>query len=441
MNTQYLKVKLHNKEVKIGILGLGYVGLPLALTYIQKGFSVIGFDIDQEKINKLCTGENYIIDVDDEKLKYAIQSKLLLPSNNPECLKNTDVIFICVPTPITRNRVPNIEYISSAAEIINNNMTKGKIIILRSTSYPGTTEEIIGEILNKAGYKIDSDYYLAFSPERIDPGNTKWTSDNTPIVLGGVTKKSGEIAELVLKSAIQNVHCVSSAKVAEMEKLLENIFRSVNIALMNELAQMCDRMGDINIWEVIESASTKPFGFMPFTPGPGIGGHCILVDPYYLAYRAKGYDFHSEFIELAAKTNEDMPHYVRDLIVRALSENGKNIQKCKILFLGVAFKKNVNDMRNSPAIRIMKLLSEIGNPSILYSDPFIPEVRFNGSTLHSVELQKTTISNFDCIVITTDHQKFNMDNIAEKAEIVIDTRNALKNRNVKGKYYLVGGGR
>ena len=439
MNTQELQKRLKAKELTIGIIGLGYVGLPLAMTYTQKGFTVYGFDTDYEKINKLKEGKNYIIDVDDEKLKQSITDKLFIPSDSSACLRNADCIFICVPTPITKNRVPNTDYIQSAADVVADVMSLGKIVILRSTSYPGTTEEIIENTLKSAGYVIDKDYYLAFSPERIDPGNTKWTSDNTPIVVGGVTETSGEMAEKCLQSVISNVFRASSAKVAEMEKLLENIFRSVNIALMNELAQMCDRMGDINIWEVIEAASTKPFGFMPFTPGPGIGGHCILVDPYYLAYRAKGFDFHSEFISLAAKTNEDMPHYVRDLIVRALSENGKNIQKCKVLFLGISFKKNVDDMRNSPALRIMKLLSELGNPEICYSDPYIPEISFNGTTLKSVEMDTNIINEFGCIVITTDHDLFNLDEIAKNAEVIIDTRNALNGRKVNGIYYLVGG--
>ncbi len=440
MDIQNIKERLKNRDFNIGILGLGYVGLPLAMTYIKKGFNVIGFDTDIKKINKLKLGKSYIIDIKDNEINNSIQKKMFIPSNDPKILKKTDVIFICVPTPITKNRVPNTDYIISAADIIKQQLNSTKVIILRSTSYPGTTEEIIQERLSNSGYEIDSDYYLAFSPERIDPGNTQWTSDNTPIVVGGVTEKSGNIAELILKSAIKKVFKVSTARVAEMEKLLENIFRSVNIALVNELAQMCDRMGDINIWEVIESASTKPFGFMPFTPGPGIGGHCILVDPYYLAFRAKGFDFHSDFIQLAAKTNEEMPHYIRDLIVRALSENGKNIQKCKILFLGVAFKKNVDDMRNSPALRIMSLLSELGEPSIYYSDPHIPEITLNGLKVKSCKIKNDLIRNFDCIVITTNHDIFDLDDIAEKAKIIIDTRNAMIGKNVKGKYYLIGAG-
>lgn len=436
-----IKQKFESKNGIIGIIGLGYVGLPFATTYTQKGFRVIGYDVSKEKVDLVNKGENYIGDVDDDILEKAVKDGLFSATTNESELKNTDVIFICVPTPITKNRVPDTRFMESASKTALKAMSSGKIIVLRSTTYPGTTEELVLPVLESTGYKLDKDFFLAFSPERIDPGNTTWTSDTTPIVVGGVSKKSGEMAEIVLKQALPNVYKVSNAKVAEMEKLLENIFRSVNIALINEMAQMCDRMGDIDIWEVVEAAASKPFGFMPFKPGPGIGGHCILVDPYYLSWRAKGFDFHSQFIELAAKTNEDMPHYVRDLILRALSENGKAVKESKIIFLGVAFKKGVDDIRNSPAIRVMELLSEIGDPNIEFADPYVNEIRFNGTKLVAQNIDSTTISNYDCVVITTDHDEFDRDMIAKNATVIVDTRNTLRNYKTIGNYYILGGGK
>ncbi len=436
-----IEKKFESKRAIIGIIGLGYVGLPFATTFTQKGFKVIGYDVSVEKVNSINSGENYIGDVNDDVLKNAVDEGLLTATTKKKDLIKTDVIFICVPTPITKNRAPNTQYMISATETVVEAMRKGKIIILRSTTYPGTTEELVLPILESAGYELDKDFYLAFSPERIDPGNTTWTSDTTPIVVGGVSKQSGDLAEIVLKQALPNVYKVSNAKVAEMEKLLENIFRSVNIALINEMAQMCDRMGDIDIWEVVDAAASKPFGFMPFKPGPGIGGHCILVDPYYLSWRAKGFDFHSQFIELAAKTNEDMPHYVRDLILRALSENGKAVKESKILFLGVAFKKGVDDIRNSPAIRVMELLSEIGEPEIEYSDPFVDKIQFNGTQLVNRSIDSNSISEYDCVVITTDHDEFDRTMIAKNANVIVDTRNTLRNYKILGSYYILGGGK
>jgi UDP-N-acetyl-D-glucosamine dehydrogenase len=436
-----IEEKLSSKEMKIGIIGLGYVGLPFAMTFTQKGFKVIGYDVSQEKVDMINKGENYIGDVDDKQLKDSVTNGLFFASTDEMALKETDAIFICVPTPITKNRVPDTAFMESASKVALNAMSPGKLVVLRSTTYPGTTEELTLPILESTGFKLDKDFYLAFSPERIDPGNTVWTSDNTPIVVGGVTEKSGDVAEMVLKTVMPKVFRVSNAKVAEMEKLLENIFRSVNIALINEFAQMCDRMGDVNIWEVVSAAATKPFGFMPFTPGPGIGGHCILVDPYYLSWRAKGFDFHSQFIELAAKTNEDMPHYVRDLIVRALSENGKAVNHSKILFLGVAFKKGVDDIRNSPAIRVMELMSDVGKPYIEFSDPYVKEISFNGTHLVNKDISSANIKEFDCVVITTGHDEFDYQFFADEANVIVDTRNSMKNYSVKGSYYILGGGK
>ena len=434
-----IKNKIDSKKLNVGVIGLGYVGLPLAMTYYKKGFKVFGYDIDINKIESLFNNQNYILDVDNKILFQAIREKAFIPSNKENNLKKCDVIYICVPTPITKNKVPDVSYIKAATKLILNNFKKGVVIILKSTTYPGTTEEIILSALNEEGKKIDKDYYLAFSPERIDPGNKIWNSDNTPIVVGGVTTRSGEISELVIKAAIEKVHRVSNAKIAEMEKLLENIFRSVNIALVNEMAQMCDRMGDINIWEVIETASTKPFGFMPFSPGPGIGGHCIQIDPYYLSYCAKGFDFHSEFIELAAKTNENMPHYVADEIIKVLIKNCKDIYRAKIIFIGVAFKKNVEDIRNSPAIKIIELFNNIGFENISYYDPFVHSFTLKNKKYKSIEnLDK--INEYECSILTTDHDCIDFDLILNESKLIFDTRNIAKASNLNEKYFLLGKG-
>ena len=434
------KQKIQNKSLKIGIIGLGYVGLPLAMTYAKKGFLVYGYDIDENKVNSLLKKKNYILDVDNQILVNTINDKVFCPTNDQKDLKKCDVIFVCVPTPITKNKVPNVSYIENATNIIMSNFKNGSMVILKSTTYPGTTEEIILSAFEKNNMIIDKDFYLAFSPERIDPGNEIWNSDNTPIVVGGVSKKSGDIAEIVIKSVISKVYKASSAKIAEMEKLLENIFRSVNIALVNEMAQMCDRMGDINIWEVIEAAATKPFGYMPFKPGPGIGGHCILIDPYYLSYCAKGYGFHSEFIELAAKTNENMPHYVVDEIIKVLIKNCENIYKSKVLFLGVSFKKNVGDIRNSPAIEIIKNLNKIGFSNISYYDEFVPKFQLKNNVYKSLKSLQD-ISSFDCCIITTDHDNIDYNKVIANSKLTFDTRNVKKNKQYNNKYYLLGDGK
>ena len=439
MNKISFEDKIENKTLVVGIIGLGYVGLPLSMTYCKKDFKVIGFDNDPKKINSLLNKKNYISDIDDEILSDMLSNKLFLPTNEPKELSSCDVIFICVPTPITKNRVPDISYIKSATQIAVKYSKKGVCIILKSTTFPGTTEDIMVPLFENNYKKIDKDYFLSFSPERIDPGNKIWNSDNTPIVVGGVTKTSGQIAESIIKSVIPKVHKVSSSKIAEMEKLLENIFRSVNIALVNEMAQMCDRIGGIDIWEVINAAATKPFGFMPFRPGPGIGGHCIQVDPYYLSYCARGHDFHSEFIELAAKTNENMPHYVVDELIKFLIKNCKNIYSAKILFFGVAFKTNVSDTRNSPAIKIIELLNRIGFKEIEYVDPFVDKISIGNKVYNNINNYKQKISEFDCCVISTDHTSFDYEFISSNANLIFDTRNV--NIESRDNYHLIGSGK
>ncbi len=437
----FLKEKIIKKKAKVGVVGIGYVGLPLAVEYASKGFKTIGIDVDTGKVEKLNKGESYILDVDSKRLKKLVRSGKLSAVDNYSCVGTLDVIFICVPTPFKENKEPDISHILNSAEEISKKMRPGQLIILKSTTFPTTTEKYVLPILEKSGLKVGLDFFLAFSPERIDPGNKKWTIANTPVIVGGVTQRCTELAELVIKQVSKNVHRVSSPRVAEMAKLLENIFRSVNIALVNELAQLCDRMAQknqmgegIDIWEVIEAASTKPFGFMPFYPGPGIGGHCILVDPYYLSWLARAYDFHTNFIELAAETNESMPFYVVNLILKELSNIPRTLKEAKILFLGVAFKKNVDDTRLSPALKIMEILLNEGAKNLFYNDPFVPEVEVNGLKFKSIELKEKTLRDFDIVVITTDHSVYDFEFIVKNSKVVIDTRNAtgkVKNYNTR----------
>jgi len=437
-----LKEKIISKKAVIGVVGLGYVGLPLAVEYANKGFKTYGIDIDKKKIDSLKKRINYILDIPKEDFDKAISSGNFSATDNYSIVKDLDVIFICVPTPFTKNKEPDISYIVDASKNIAKYFKKDKIVILKSTTFPNTTEGYVQPILESTGLKAGKDFYLAFSPERIDPGNKVFTTANTPVVVGGVTKKCTELSALITSQAIAKVHTVSSPKVAEMEKLLENIFRSVNIALVNELARLCDRMGGINMWEVVEAASTKPFGFMPFYPGPGIGGHCILIDPYYLSWQAREFDFQTKFIELAAETNENMPFYVRNLILRELSKMPKTLKDAKILFLGAAFKKNVDDTRHSPAIRVMELMIAEGAKNVYYTDPYVKEITVNNKTFKSKPLTEKLLKESHIVVITTDHDCFDYDLVVKHSKCIIDTRNALKNiKNKKAKIKLLGDGK
>ncbi|HEY9188741.1 MAG TPA: nucleotide sugar dehydrogenase [Ignavibacteria bacterium] len=437
-----LKEKIISKKAVIGVVGLGYVGLPLAVEYANKGFKTYGIDVDKKKIDSLKKRINYILDIPKEDFDKAISSGNFSATDNYSIVKDLDVIFICVPTPFTKNKEPDISYIVDASKNIAKYLKKDKIVILKSTTFPNTTEGYVQPILESTGLKVGKDFYLAFSPERIDPGNKVFTTANTPVVVGGVTKKCTELSALITSQAIAKVHTVSSPKVAEMEKLLENIFRSVNIALVNELARLCDRMGGINMWEVVEAASTKPFGFMPFYPGPGIGGHCILIDPYYLSWQAREFDFQTKFIELAAETNENMPFYVRNLILRELSKMPKTLKDARILFLGAAFKKNVDDTRHSPAIRVMELMIAEGAKNVYYTDPYVKEITVNNKTYKSKPLTEKLLKESHIVVITTDHDCFDYDLVVKHSKCIIDTRNALKNiKNKKAKIKLLGDGK
>lgn len=436
-----LQTKIKSKKATIGVVGLGYVGLPLAVEFAAKGFRTLGIDLDRIKINSIQRGENYIADVENKVFTRVIKKDLLSAVDNYNSIGSMDVIFICVPTPFTKNKEPDISFILAATVEISKRLRKGQLIILRSTTFPNTTEGYVLPILEKSGLKVGKDIYLAFSPERIDPGNKTWTTSTTPIVVGGVTPGCTKLACLITKQIINNVIPVSSPKVAEMEKLLENIFRSVNIALVNELAQLCDRMGGINIWEVVESAATKPFGFLPFYPGPGIGGHCILIDPYYLSWLARANDFHTNFINLAAETNESMPFYVKNMVLREISRMTISINRAKILVLGVAFKKNVDDIRHSPALKVMELLLIDGAERLMYNDPFVPKIHLNGLEFKSKELTKELLQSVDCVLITTNHSKYDYPFIVKHARKVIDTRNATRDiKNKREKIVLLGDG-
>lgn len=437
-----LEQKLKSKKATIGVVGLGYVGLPLAVEFALKGFKTIGIDLSKWKVEKINKGENYIQDVNDRDLEKVVKKGLLVAYDNYSNVSEMDVIYICVPTPFTDNKDPDISYIVSAAEEIAKGLRKEQLIILKSTTFPNTTEGYVQPILEKTGFKVGKDFYLAFSPERIDPGNKVWTTRNTPVVVGGVTKKCTELAALANSQIHDKVVKVSNPKVAEMEKLLENIFRSVNIALVNEMALLCDRIGGINVWEVIEAAATKPFGFMPFYPGPGIGGHCILIDPYYLEWQARSYDFVTHFIRLAAETNENMPFYVKHMILREISQTDKSIHKSKILFLGAAFKKDVDDTRHSPAIKVMELLlKDFDGLNLKYNDPYVPEIEVNGLKLKSVTLTKNLLKEVDLVVITTNHTVYDYDFIVQNSKKVIDTRNATKDvKKNREKIVLLGSG-
>lgn len=421
-----LMAKILDGSAIVGVVGLGYVGLPIAVEFARSGITTIGVDTDASKVRKLSAGRNYLQDLNDADVRAVVKSRHLSATTNTNELAKCDVIYICVPTPFTDNKDPDITHVMSAARSVAQVLRKGQLVILKSTTFPGTTERFVQPILDATKLVCGTDYFLAFSPERIDPGNKKWTTATTPVVVGGVTSACTDLSVAINRRIIAEVVPVSSPKIAEMEKLLENIFRSVNIALVNELAQLCDRMG-INVWEVVEAAATKPFGFMPFYPGPGIGGHCILIDPYYLSWAAREHDFVTNFITLAAEVNESMPFYVRGMVEREIAKQPVRLQDAKVLLLGMAFKRDVDDLRHSPALKVAELLIEDGVGSVNYFDPFIPTVQVAGRTLKSRKvLTSTYLERQDVVVITTDHSDFDIEFIAQHAKVVVDTRNASK---------------
>jgi len=429
-----LKQKIFQKKAKIAICGLGYVGLPLAVELAKVGFSVFGLDMQKDKVKQVNQGKSYILDVESEDLKKVVSKGNLKAISDSRTLGKTDVIIICVPTPLTKHKEPDISYVKAVTQDIAKNLKKGQLVILESTTYPGTTREVILPALAKSGLKVGKDFYLAFSPERVDPGNKQFKTKDIPKVVGGMTKKCTDLAALVYSSFIKQVHKVSSPETAEMTKLLENIFRIVNISAINELALLCDKM-KIDIWEVIEAAKTKPYGFMAFYPGPGIGGHCIPLDPFYLSWKAKEHDFYARFIELASEINVMMPHYVITKITYALNQQKKPVAGSKILVLGVAYKKDVADVRESPVLKIIQELLH-KRAKVLYHDPYVQKIKLENKILNSSKLSSKLLSNVDCVLIATDHSTFDFNKIAKQAKLIVDTRNGIKERGLKHVYRI-----
>ena len=424
-----LESKIATTTARIAVIGLGYVGLPLAAAFAEVGFPVAGVDVNPERVAAINRGQSYLLDVPSERIGALRASGGLQATVDYDALRDADAIFICVPTPYDRQRAPDLSYIVSAAQGIAERLRPGQLVVLQSTTYPGTTEEEVQPILERGGLRAGQDFYLAFSPERTNPGDREHTVFNTPKVVGGVGARSAALTAALLGRLGAPVHVVSSPRAAEMTKLLENIFRSVNIALVNELALLAERMG-IDIWEVIGAAASKPFGFMPFTPGPGVGGHCIPVDPYYLSWKAREYDFHTKFIEFAAEVNQDMPYHVVDRVAEALNRCGKPLQGADVLLLGVTFKRDVDDARNSPAGRIVELLVRAG-ARVSYNDPYVPVFRVGDDVFcrHSIELQSEPLTServraADCVVIVAGHSAYDYAWLAREARLIVDTVNA-----------------
>jgi UDP-N-acetyl-D-glucosamine dehydrogenase len=425
MNTPQndLQKKMQDKKACLGVIGLGYVGLPLAVEYASAGHRVIGIDIDAKKVDAIMSGQSYVGDIADETLAPLVEKGLLRATMDFSALAETDSVNICVPTPLSKTRDPDISYIDAAVAEISKTLHKGQLIILESTTYPGTTEEVILPRLSETGLKVGEDFFLAFSPERVDPGNPDFNTQNIPKVVGGVTPACTEVAASLYRATLSTVIPVSNARVAETVKLLENTFRSVNIGLVNEVAQMCSKM-DIDVWEVIDAAATKPFGFMPFYPGPGLGGHCIPIDPFYLSWKARASGFEARFIELAGVVNSSMPGFVVDLVAQALNDLSKSIRGSKVLLVGVAYKGNIDDVRESPALDILELLQARG-AELSYYDPHVPSIRGFDAVSRIDDLDPDSAAGFDCAVITTVHSGVDHSVLVEHCPRVVDTRNAL----------------
>jgi len=421
---------IKDKSARVGVIGLGYVGLPLATEFASQGFNAIGFEVDSNKVEQINSGQSYIGDVASNSIKETVDAGRLKATTDFDHLKDCDAIIICVPTPLRKTKEPDVSFILAAAEEIKKRLRRGQLIILESTTYPGTTDEVLLPMFAETGLKLDEDFLLAFSPERVDPGNPQFKTHNIPKVVGGVTDDSTAAAASLYSQIVNDVHAVTSARVAEAAKLLENTFRAVNIGMANEMARLCYAL-NIDTWEVIRAAATKPFGFMAFYPGPGIGGHCIPLDPHYLSWKARQHGFDSRFIGLAEEVNSRMPEHVVQLVADGLNDDRKAMNGARVLLLGVAYKKDVDDVRESPALSIIDRLREKGC-EVSYHDPFVREVSFDdshtegsGEPLSSVELTDDEIRSADCIVIVTDHTEIDYGRVTKFAPLVVDTRNAL----------------
>jgi UDP-N-acetyl-D-glucosamine dehydrogenase len=423
---QELLAKIEAKTARIAIIGMGYVGLPLAAEFAQSGFDVTGVDVNARKMAALNAGESYIPDVTSETLAPLVAGGRLVGTTDYAVLREVDAVSICVPTPLGKSKDPDISYIVAATEEIGRYAHEGMLVVLESTTYPGTTEEIILPRMIDNGMEVGKDFFLAFSPERVDPGNTVWVIRNTPKVMGGVTPACLEVALALYRNAVDTLVPVSSTQTAEMVKLLENTFRAVNIALVNEMAIMCDKL-DVNVWEVIQAATTKPFGFMPFFPGPGVGGHCIPLDPHYLSWKLKTLNYNARFIELAGEINSHMPDYVAGKVADALNDEGKPVKGSRVLVLGVAYKPDIDDVRESPALDVIRLLQDKG-AVVNYHDPFIPTLGHEKLELDSVELA-AALPAADCAVVITNHSAYDWPAIVQQTPLIVDTRHALQGLN------------
>jgi UDP-N-acetyl-D-glucosamine dehydrogenase len=421
--------RIESRQARVGVVGLGYVGLPLAVEFARNGFTVVGIDLDRRKVDAISAGHSYIPDVPTSDVEALVAAGRLRATNDFSCVAELDTINICVPTPLRKTKDPDMSFVVSAVEAIAEHVHPGMLVILESTTYPGTTEELLQPALERGGLRAGTDFFLAFSPERVDPGNERFNTRNVPKVVGGMTPQCCELARALYATSIQTVVPVSSPGVAEMVKLLENTFRAVNIGLVNEIALMCDRLG-IDVWEVIQAAKTKPFGFMPFYPGPGLGGHCIPIDPFYLSWKAKQSGFEARFIELAGAVNTEMPRYVLSLVADALNAVQRPVNGSRVLVAGVAYKKDVDDIRESPALDLLGLLKERG-AELDYTDPHVPHLPGKlwtaGTDLKAVDPAAVADGAYDCVVIVTEHAAFDYDRLQAIGKTVVDTRNAVKN--------------
>jgi nucleotide sugar dehydrogenase len=430
-----LSEMIRNRTAKVGVVGLGYVGLPLAVEKAKVGFKVLGIDQNAARCAKVNRGENFIKDVVDEELADCVEKGLISAETDFSSVSQMDVIVIAVPTPLTKNLTPDLSYVIQVTEGISKHLRKGQLVSLESTTYPGTTEEVMLPILEKSGLRVEEDFFLCHSPERVDPGNKRFTTKNTHKVVGGVGPKSLEVAHLFYSQTIINTVTVSSAKAAELTKVFENTFRAVNIALVNEITLLCDRLG-INVWEVLDAAFTKPFGIMPFYPGPGVGGHCIPLDPHYLEWKAKEVNFSTHFIALAGEINRRMPEFVLEKAARVLNHHGKALSASRVFALGASYKKDIDDDRESPAIEIIKRLIENG-AKVIYHDPYVPSLRSHGIDLDSAELSEANFANSDLTIILTDHSSVDYGFVVAKSQALLDTRNATKGIDPRGNVTLL----
>lgn len=428
-----LERRIVSKEVRLAVVGLGYVGLPLAVEFAKEGIHVVGIDVSQDKIDAVMRGESYVGDVDSSELKRLVDEGMITASLPGPVLGEVDAISICVPTPLRKSKDPDISYIVASADAVALHLRKGQLVVLESTTYPGTTEEVILPRLQEKGLVVGEDFFLCFSPERVDPGNPNYNTRNTPKVVGGVTPVCTDLARKLYGHAIDTIVPVSGTQSAEMVKLLENTFRSVNIGLVNELAIMCDRLG-ANVWEVIGAAATKPFGFMPFWPGPGLGGHCIPIDPHYLSWKLKTLNYHARFIELADEINSHMPTYVVEKVMAALNDRGKPVKGSAILILGLAYKKNVGDCRESPATEILRDLAELGG-RMSWCDPHVEPALSGFSDVSNVEFSADALRGFDCVVVVTDHDQFDPAVVVEASDLIVDARNLTKDFDAPAKIW------